>query len=162
MKHLVVLLAGVILASCGVSRSSAIDYNDTIIEEQTKVIGSIDDLLSTFSENDPAKMDAQLESTIKDVAAAQEMAKGVESFDGSTAFRDAFVSLLDVLMSGLKTEYPQLIENLKIPNEEYTEEDEEEYNKIATISDEKFEVAQDNFLAAQKTFAEKYGFILVE
>lgn len=162
MKQLTLLFLGTLfLVSCGPTTNDAVDYNDKIIEKQVAVINSIDELLGTFSAFDGDEMDTQYAETVKLVEETQTFAKGLEPFDGSTEFKDAFVKLIDELHSGLKTEYPILIENLKIPTEEYTDEDEAQYDKVATKADDKFTAAQEDFMQAQKDFAKKWNFVLM-
>lgn len=159
MKYLAVLLLGAVIASCGGSTQSAVEYNDKIIKEQIALDNSIS---AIFMESDVNAMETQYKKSVDVVNKTKDFAKELDGFDGSTEFKDAFVKLVDEMDVMLKTQYNVLIENLKIPDEEYTTEDEDQYNEIATLADEKYEEALDNFISTQESFSKKYNFQLVE
>lgn len=160
MKYLAFLLLGVTLVSCGPSSFDAAEYNDKIINKQIEIITSVTDLSNEFGSYDNDGIDAQYKKTVKLVEDTKKFTNELEGFDGKTDFKDAFMDLLNVIDGQLKKEYLVLMEILKIPTEEYTEEDEAQYMEVATKADEEFEKAQDDFIQAQKDFAAKYNFIL--
>lgn len=165
MKKYIVfcLFSVVLLLSCNIGQQDdAVKYNDDIIREQIKVIGALDVLVGSFETYENEKMNDYLTNFKMEIEKAQFSARKLEAFDKETYLRDAFLMYLDTLDDAANKEYTMLVENVKIPDSIYSQEDQDDYLRIAEKVDTRIAQAEEVFINAQKKFAANYRFVLYD
>jgi hypothetical protein len=148
-----------ILNSCDLNKQqSALDYNNTIVDEQMKIM----EKFITFIELDAEDLDEMDAARLEIVAQCKTSIAEVEkipAFEGDPTFRDAALQLFRFYKRSSEISYKEMIDILR-KGEMMTEEDED---RLAAINDEVTydEVDLDNKLSmAQDAFSKKYNFKL--
>lgn len=151
------------LGSCNLnSTSGALDYNNQIVDEQTKILEKfvafteIGDGENRLKELDKARMDIvnQCESSLKIVEA-------LAPYEGNTRFRDAAIELFRFYKTTCEGSYKEMIEILG-KEENITDEDITRLEEINSGVEQR-ELVLDNALqAAQEEFTKKYNIDLQE
>lgn len=148
-----------ILYSCDLNKQqSALDYNNTIVDEQMKIM----EKFMTFIELDAEDLDEMDAARLEIVAQCKTSIAAVEkltAFEGDPTFRDAALQLFRFYKRSSEISYKEMIDILR-KGELMTEEDED---RLAAINEEVThdEVDLDNKLSmAQDAFSKKYNFKL--
>jgi hypothetical protein len=148
-----------ILYSCDLNKQqSALDYNNTIVDEQLKIM----EKFMTFIELDAENLDemdaARLEIVVQCKTSIAEVEK-LPAFEGDPTFRDTALQLFRFYKRSSEISYKEMIDILR-KGEMMTEEDQ---YRLVTINEEVTydEVDLDNKLSiAQDAFSKKYNFKL--
>ena len=138
--------------------SAALNYNDRIVDSQSKIILKIFDLANAFEKSDPDEMDAKLEDLQAQIDESLTTVSAMESFDGNTRLRNGAIELFKFYKDISQEEYKEIVEILSQPQSDITYSD---YNRLQEIQKdiEEREVDLDKELqAAQQEFAKIHGF----
>lgn len=154
------LLMVLMFSQCGPTTEEAIDYNDEIIAEELMVIDKINELSNALSTYDPTNIEPALNNAKVQVDKSIKVLEGIGAFDGDSEFVDACMELFKVFKSQLNTEYAEQLEIYKLPLDQYGEKEENRYNELNDIIDEKYFPAFEKFSTAQEDFANKWDFVL--
>ncbi len=160
---LLAVIAGFAVTSCGLTGpgpDEAIAYNDGIINKQVAIIEKIDAIDVSFDDFIPEEMDAALQNALTETKDGIKYLENLEAFDGSTDFKDNAMKLFQAYLAVLENEFTKMIEIYKLPDEEYTEEDQERWGELYDASVDKMSKALDDFIKVQKKFAQKYNFVI--
>jgi hypothetical protein len=148
-----------ILYSCDLNKQqSALDYNNTIVDEQLKIM----EKFMTFIELDAENLDEMDAARLEIVAQCKISITEVEklpAFEGDPTFRDTALQLFRFYKRSSEISYKEMIDILR-KGEMMTEEDQ---YRLVTINEEVTydEVDLDNKLSiAQDAFSKKYNFKL--
>ena len=148
-----------ILVACGPGQQQVINFNDTLVEEQTNVINTLDALYDTYSDYDPDKMEGALAMVEKNCIECLENLKNVNVESGEKMKSDV-QRLCDYIYKKSQGNLKRVVELLSIPDEEYTEEFENEVSVLQAEVDSLVYELNEQFLASQQAFANKHNFIL--
>lgn len=140
------------------TKEDAIKYNDSLVDEQKKVIKAEDALILVISQNTPEKLDEALNGLVNQIAASEEAVSKMEAFDGKTDYKDAALSLFKAYKTAAKKEYPKIVKIAKTPNDAYTQKMDDQLMKLSKEVDEKLNKEIEAFVAKQKEFSSKYKF----
>jgi hypothetical protein len=147
-----------LFAACGPSKEDAIKHNDSIVADQKEIlalednlIGSIADWNYVFAASDLKVYQDKLNEYIKKY-------EDMKAFDKDDAFRLSMLQLLKGLKEQADGNYLLVLEIMS-GSETMDELDDENYNALLDILDDvdlKSDEANNQFLDAQKKFAEQY------
>lgn len=154
-------LAFLLLQSCNLNKTtSAVEYNDKIITEQTKVIQLTLDMIN-YIETDLAKCEELRLEIVKQCEKSIGIIEKMEPFDGDSQLKNAALDLFKFYKQTYSVEYKKLIEILN-KGEEITQEDITEITDISTDIEKKEVDLEDKFEVAQNAFAKKYNIQIQE
>jgi len=154
---LVVVMA---LVACSPSPEQAAAYNDKIIDEQIAIVDKIEVLVETYQYYIPADMDKAYNDAINQTDKAIANVTAMDKFDGKNTFKDAALELFNGYKVVLESEYKEMVRIYKIPDDSFTEEHYQQWDKLAEEADKKMEVAFEKFGKVQDEFAKKYKLTL--
>jgi len=149
-----------ILTSFNMPKMTPVEYNDAIINEQTKISKVMLDMAGAFG-TDINKAEIYRKVLVKQCVLSIETTQKLPAYDGSTKFRDAGVALYTFYKSISEKEYKEMIDILR-KGSEITEAD---ITKLTSLEQEitvKETPLDDAFQAAQTEFAKKYDLLLEE
>ena len=150
--------------SCAPTKEEAMNYNDNIIKEQKKIVQAEKELITAIKEN--LTKGNTLETILKELSdqinESKKVVEGMEKFDGKTDFKDAMLKFLAAYRDVVDNEYKSWLKNLKIPDEQVTEDVIYQEEELVHEINRKLDKANNEFLEAQKDFAAKYKFKLAE
>jgi len=140
--------------------TKAIDYNDKIVDEQSKIIVltlefvDLIDIDLNACETKRVEMVKQIETSILVV-------EKMGSFEGNSELRTAALNLFRFYKKVYSVEYKMFLDYL-LKGEDITEEEVTELTEISTRIGEEEVVLDEAFAIAQENFAVKYGFVIEE
>jgi hypothetical protein len=97
-------------------KDKATDYNNRIIDLQSKIIKSMLDFAKTFQGRDGATMIKAHGTMVSTMKSAIKEAKTIGPFDGSSKFRDAAVEMFKFYLDIANKEYREIVNILKKKN----------------------------------------------
>lgn len=150
------------LSACGPNAEDAKEFNDKIIQVQKNVLEAENDFINTVSNNKQEEIDQAYNTFLSTI---NESIKKVEEMEGHSkfdTFRNATLDLLKTYKSVTEEEYAKAIEIAKIPDEKYTQEDDDELMQLSEEIDKKLQDAINEFGKAQEEFAKEWKLELVE
>lgn len=119
IKILVLLVfSTLILNSCGIFVKKeydqskiyeAIEYNDALIDEETKVIEKINNLDDAVNDFDYSKIKTELTSAKNQVDASIKTVKRIKAFYGDSSFKNETLSFLNLFSDLLDNEYTEIL-----------------------------------------------------
>lgn len=148
------------LVSCGPTPEQAAEYNDKIIDQQISIVDKIDALVESYQYYIPEDMDKAWNEALNQANKGIEAINALEKFDGSTDFKEAALELFNSYKAVLENQHKEMVRIYKIPDEQFTEEHYNQWDKLAEEADKKMEEAFDKFGDAQDKFAKKYQLVL--
>jgi hypothetical protein len=154
------LLAAASLPSCRNTKQQAIDYNNRIVDLQSKIVKGMLDFSSTFDSKDTALMEKKYGELQASIDAALKETRTLEPFDGSSEFRDTAIQLFEFYRDITKKEYREIVDIFKKSQIQQTDVD--RIGKLNEDISKREKVLDDRFMAVQTSFAKKYGIPLVE
>jgi hypothetical protein len=164
-----ILLSTVAVVSCslpvarganGSSFSTAVQYNDYIIERQSSIINHILDISKT-AESDLDSTEALLNGGVKLVDSVLLEVKGLSAFNGDSTFRNTAVSMFGFYRHILDVDYREMVA-LRKKGEDITAEEIKRLQEIQQNLQEE-ETERDKHLHnAQQEFAERNGMRLAQ
>ena len=169
MKRLFFLFLSIsfilLIQSC--TQDSPVAYNDSIIDHQRKIVEKIDNLKKAIDNYNVLPADVALEEmdiaynqTIVQIDSGIVFLNGIESFKSDTSFKKSAFLLFKNYKSVVETEYKQIIEIYRIPQNLYSQEDGDKLDQLNETSTVKLNNAYDVFLTAQAKFAEDNNLVL--
>lgn len=144
------------------SSLTPVQYNDSIVGIQGKIIKAILDLSATFETRNPAEMDAKYNTLKKVIDEAIGNVTKMEEFDGSTELRDAAKELFEFYKSVVGKEYAEMITILKKKDTDVTEADVKRIDEISADISKREKVLDEKFAAAQEKFAKDHNIQIKE
>ncbi|HPD64645.1 MAG TPA: hypothetical protein P5050_04560 [Bacteroidia bacterium] len=138
--------------------STAIEYNDYIIDLQNKIVAGIQDFVTEVSEGDKTSAMNSLNNMIAIIDNCLKELNTMGPWESNTAFRDAAVELFKFYKSVGQNEYVEFVDIKFKP--ELTDDD---YAKLQAIVDrisEKEKIYDEKFATAQQNFADEFGFTI--
>ena len=178
--NLSVALFLIALVSCKPSPQKASEYFDEISKPLELVLNKEDALIQIINaqmKNDSTTHDTlnKSDTATKTLVSALDMAfanfslqiatslnqmETIGKFDNSLTLRDAAMGLLKEYEAVSSTEFPALIEIVKIPVIDYTNEDDARFFTLSDSIDSKLQRKIDVYLREVKLFAKEYNFQL--
>jgi hypothetical protein len=149
-----------VLTSFNMPKMEPVEYNDAIINEQTKISKVMLDMAGAFG-TDINKAEIYRKVLVKQCELSIETTKKLPPYDGSTKFRDAGVALYSFYKAISEKEYKEMIDILK-KGSEITEDDITTLTNLEKQIGEKEIALDDAFQLAQVEFAKKYNLQLEE
>ena len=134
-------------------------YNDSIINEQNKIMKIMLEMANYFS-TDLNKAETLRQDLVKQCHASVKVLQALPAYDGDTKFRDAGVALYGFYAQISDKEYKEMIDILK-----KAEIEQADIDRLTALEQDitKREVKFDeDFQSAQTAFAKKHGFTLKE
>lgn len=151
-----------LLTACGTNAEDAKEFNDKIIQVQRNVLEAENDFINAVSNNKQEEIDQAYNTFLNTI---NESIKKVEEMEGHSKFdnfRKAALDFLKTYKAVTGKEYARAIEIAKIPDEKYTQEDDDELMQLSEIIDKKLQDAINEFGKAQEKFAKEWELNLVE
>lgn len=156
---LVMLTAVLFFTACGPTTDDAIKYNDQIIDQQVKIIGTIDNLYDALEKwTNHGGMDAAYQNAMKQVELGTADVSAMDKFDGSTEFKDAALKLFGIYKSVLDNEFKEMIAINKLPDDQYTTEMKAKFDQLNDMAFKKMDDGLNELQVVQNRFAAKYKF----
>jgi hypothetical protein len=152
------VLAAMFLTSCGPSTDQAIAYNDAIIDEQVAIIDKIDFMYESFKNFVPDEMDKAYSDALAQLETGTANVSKMDAFDGKTDFRDAAIELFKAYKSVFDNEFKEMITIYKLPDDQYTKEQEDKWNLLSDQAIKKMDAGLQKLKDIQAEFARKYKF----
>lgn len=151
-----------LFTSCDMPTSqSAAKYNDDMLDIQEAVDEELSDFLIASQNYSRAEAEKRFEEVSEFLDYAIEAVKNKEDFDGKDDFKMAVINLLKVYKELLHKEFYLLFVeyggDYVLSDEEY-----ELYELVYNEFFDKYDSAHEEFDKFQQSFAEKYGFTVVE
>jgi hypothetical protein len=170
------------MVSCKPSPQKAQDYYDRITLPIEALLGKEDQLIQVinanmkkdsagpFSDkkqaNDTAAMvsqkalDMAFANFQMQIATSTNQMEAIGPFDKSTTLKDAAMGLLNEYKTVSENEYAELIKIVKIPEMEYTNEDDKNFLDLSDSIDNKLQRKISVYIQQVKLFAQQYNFQL--
>ena len=171
MKKYLLLLTSIVLllTSCknesskganGVTYKTAVEYNDYIVNRQTKMMKSVVE----FGKVADISLDSaglMLKQSVRDAEKMIAELKGMPPYKGDSALRDAAIASFSFYKKVFEKDYVDILNIRKKGQENITEEDVAEANRIVEKISKDEEVLDKAFQNAQKDYATKNKMKLV-
>jgi len=154
------LLSPLFLASCRNTKQQAIDYNNKIVDLQSKIVKGMLDFSSTFDSKDTALMEKKYGELLAVIDTSIKETRAMEPFDGTSEFRDAAINLFTFYQDITKKEYKEIVEIFK--KSQIQQADVDRIDKLNQDISKREKVLDDQFMVVQEGFAKKYGIPLVD
>ena len=142
------------------SQKNAIEYNDAIIKEQSKIMQKVLEFLSVM-EKDLIKADQVLKETAVQTKASIKTVSAMEPFDGSSELRDSALELFKFYLHVVENEYPEMIAILK-KGESITQKDVDRMNELQQKITKQEQVLDSKMSTAQANFSKKHNISIQE
>lgn len=144
----------------GVTYKNAIEYNDYIVNRQTKMMKSVVE----FGKVADISLDSaglMLKQSVRDAEKMIAELKGMPPYKGDSALRDAAIASFSFYKKVFEKDYVDILNIRKKGQENITEEDVAEANRIVEKISKDEEVLDKAFQNAQKDYATKNKMKLV-
>lgn len=149
-----------VLAGCNSGpKMTPIEYNDTIIGEQTKISKVMIEMANNFS-SDLGKSEALRQDLVKQCEASIKVVKELPEYKGNVKFRDAGAALFGFYKEISDKEYKEMIDILKKEQIEVAD-----IERLTTLEKEisaRETPLDDTFQSAQQEFAKEHNLSLKE
>ena len=156
---LLLLLAGSAGAQ-SIRFEKAVEYNDFIVRQQTKVGEAIKDFITVFTEtSDSTKIQESRNKIAIEADSAVARVKRLVSFQGDTAFKQSSIRLYRFYASIARVEYDQIV-RVSYNKSKKAEDIQKEIGAIVQDITEREKKVDADFVQAQKAFAAKHQFTL--
>ncbi|MBU3663779.1 MAG: hypothetical protein FGM41_11370 [Bacteroidetes bacterium] len=155
---LVLFLTGMI-ACGGVSKQDALDYNESIINGQLKVIAAFDAWNASETQ-----VDSFFIGLTQLVDSELKRAEALNNLGDDADFKNAYITFLTQTKDFLNKEDALLkkVDQMIAEKTELTQEEADEVKKEEEALNAVYDQNQNDFLAKQKAFVAKYGLELEE
>ena len=150
------------VVSCGgSSRQSPIEYNDTIINEQYKVISLMLDLSDVSWKDNTYAMEVrkQLEIQAKE---SHEKIKKLPPFGTDSRFRDTALKLFEFYVEVSANQYVEMLKIINKKGKKLTAQEMVSLDSLVTEITQKELILDGMFIRAQKYFARKHSLEIME
>ena len=141
---------------------TAVQYNDFIVAEQTKIGETIKAFINIFTNSkDSAEIQDARKKIVSQADSAVSQMKGIAPFKGDTALKKNAISLFNFYSVTAAKEYDQLVK-LSFNTTKSSTDVSKEMNGLVTQITEKEKQYDKNFSNAQKAFAARNNITLSE
>ncbi len=154
---ILLLLPLFILASCGKS-SSALRYNDKIINIQSKVINKIIILTQSMKSGNAELMQRRLTELQDQTTLSADELSNLEEFEGGDELYNSAMDLFEFYESVCKNEFQEMIEILSRSQSGITAMDIRRMQELQGIIQKEEGELDRKLLTAQQNFARLHGF----
>jgi len=155
MKKLAFLLLLIPFAFSAFAQADAIEYNDMIVGEQTKIYTKIADFSNAESNED---MELALKILQQQIEASIAAVKKLGAWHEDAALQASTLRLFDFYKTITITEYREMLDIMK--HEQLTQEDVSRLEVLQDAVVEKEKKHDDDFAYNQDAFAKRWGFEL--
>jgi CHASE3 domain sensor protein len=162
MKKFLFLSIAFFFFACNNKTDKAIEYNDSIISLQQRIVKLFNQLDSSFADTINHTYLNKFNELKNEIKNQLQKVDSFENFDGSNEFKERYKKLLSVYNQVLIEDYQKLISYYSMPDSEFTQQIVDEFNNTYKTANEKIDKALNDFIEFQKNFAKKYGFTLIE
>jgi hypothetical protein len=152
----------VLFVSCGPSVEDAIKYSDEIEKQNELVIGKLEELIDTYDEYIPEEMDNAYAAAVAQADKSIEFVNKLKPLGEDSTFKVGAQKLFATYKSILDVEHKTIIGLLKLPAEEYGDDEIAEYAKLIETANQKVDSELNKLIEIQEKFAKKYKFELVK
>lgn len=154
------LLSAPVTLGAQTSFRHAVDYNDFIIGEQTRIGNAINGFNEACGKGKLKQMNTKHAEVLAQIKTSLTAVKALKPYKHNTAFRDAAIDLFEMYESVAANEYMEIIalmnEGIDVGNNRA------KFIDVLGKIDIRSKKVNDNFLAKQKAFAEEFGLKLEE
>ncbi len=161
MKKLILFISATLLFSCGViQQNKAVDYNNSLIEEQEKVADFINEFIEMVTTADTLShtiIKEKRQKVLGRIDKSIENVKEIGGFKNSNEFQNSILNVFQAYRNGVENEYTEMANYLLLPAEEQTPTRYFETQDIAFVADSLISIAEGDFMDAQKVFADKHN-----
>jgi len=147
-----------VFASCGPSKEDAIKHNDAVVADQKEVLALEDNLINGIAEWNFTLAQSELKAYQDKLNEFIKKYDEMKKFDKEDIFKNSMLILLKTLKEQAEGNYTKVLGYMET-NEVADSLDDASYDALLDILDEidlKSDSANNQFLDAQKKFAEKY------
>lgn len=159
--YLSALILFLVLSACNSTSDKAIDYNDKIIAEQVLVVQSINKLDREFVKLNAEKIEIAINESKIQIDKSIKVLENLGGFEGDMSFVDSGIDFFKTIKKLLNNEFAKQLEIYKYPTGKFSEENIEKYNNLSKQIEEKYNIANDNFVKSQTIFTSKWNFEIV-
>ncbi len=145
----------------GVTYKSAVQYNDYIINRQTKLVKQVLEI-NKIADQSLDSAGSFLNKSVNDAKKMIAEIRGMPAYKGDSALRDAAAKMFAFYIDLFENDYLHVFHILKKGKENISAEDKEEFNRIIESINKKEEGLEKAFHHAQKNFAEKNRMKLIQ
>lgn len=147
---------------CQNSTKSPVDYNNEIIDNQSKIIQKIINLSNSFDKRDANEMENLYQVLKKQIDESIDTISNLDEYEGNTQFRDASIKLFKFYQSVVGKEYREMIDILKKKDSELSQKDVDRIDALTIDISKREEGLDEEFAKVQKEFADKYNIQIQE
>lgn len=157
MKKLMYLLliVGVAVSAGCEKKTNPVDYNNTIINEQAKVVDIVLDFNAKIDIDSFKQARVLLDKTGIQCDSSIKAVEALGDYEGDASFKNAAIDLFKFYKRASVQDYKELLD--LIEKEEMTDEDYDRVTLILQNLKNEEEVLDDKVRTAQKAFADKHG-----
>lgn len=149
------------LFSCGIiNQNKAVDYNNSLIEEQEKVADHINEFIELVTTADTLSHTMIQESrqeTLNAIDESIENVKKIGDYKKSSDFKESILNVFQAYRNGVEKEYTQMANYMLLPEEEQTPVRYFETQSTAFVADSLISIAEGDFIEAQQRFAKEHN-----
>ena len=150
-----------LLFSCGIiNQNKAVDYNNSLIEEQEKVADYINEFIDMVTSTDTLShtiIQEKRKATIDAIDKGIENVNEIGDFKNSSEFKESILKVLKAYRNGVENQYTEMANYMLLPAEEQTPERYFETQATAYVADSLISVAEGDFIEAQQIFAKEHN-----
>ncbi len=151
-----------ILVSCGITPDEAAHYNLRIVGIQIDVKYKVDDLEKAFNTFDSDVVDIALGKAIEQTEMSLRNLNRIYCIEEDSVFHTATENFFNTYLETLNNEYTQMYKLYLIPDDEYGNEKQKQFEKLKDKKNKNLRTAFEKFAKTQKQFALKYNVKLVD
>ena len=162
MKKLILVTGTLIfmLTSCGPTKYDAVKYNDSIIDLTDKLTEMQDLFVNQLDGHNVDSLKITHELFVQEAELSSENLAKVKIFEDKNEFGKAASDLIATVNSVANNESKKMVELLSKDGEQFTDQDQEKLNNLASMMDEKYEKAYKHLQKEQIAFSKKWNFEL--
>jgi len=157
MKKIIPFLLSLSLSFSAFAQKDAIDYNDIIVGEQTKIGKEINDFV--ISEQ-PDEVDLNYKILLEQIDASINVVENLGAWQDDATLQKSTLELFGFYKTVSLNEYKEFKTFMKKPDSEITNSDITYLQTLEKGIQEKEKKFDDDFAASQDAFAKRWGFTL--
>jgi hypothetical protein len=138
----------------------AISYNDMLIDEESKVMNSINELDAAIAGYDPATIESAINNSRAVITVCMAVVKNSKPFYGDKTFKDATIALFTFFLKQIDNEYSDILKYYRLSDTEYTTKEEAIVNGLLKKIDADYLTDFTKFTDVQHAFAQKFGYTI--
>jgi hypothetical protein len=134
-----------------------VQYNDTIISFQERVIRKVVDFSQTFQNLSPAQKESKINSIVDEINYSIESLQKIGDFFGNSRLRDQCINWMNFYKSAFENEYKEIIKFSSKPPNEITDKDIIRMDDLQkSVAKKELEVHK-KFADVQQEFYQQFG-----